>query len=278
VTPRRFKGFLFDMDGVLYRGARVLPGARAMLAALTRGGVRFAMVTNNSTRTPHQYVRHLAALGMQARADQIVTSSIGAAAYLRERIRAGSRVLVVGERGLHQAVTQAGFTVAWERPAAVVVGLDRHLTYRTLARATEALVRGALFVACNPDPLLPTDRGVIPGTGALVEALAYAIGRRPVMIGKPEPALLRDGMARTGTRPSETVMVGDQLMTDIAAGRAAGTFTVLVQSDVYPARGTPARAPRPDLVVRDLTELWRWASERLAAGGPAEDVSGGSSR
>jgi 4-nitrophenyl phosphatase len=214
---------------------------------------------------------------MAARADQIVTSSIGAASHLRTRVRPGSRVLILGELGLRRAVEQAGFVVAWERPAAVVVGLDRRLTYRKLALATDALVHGALFVACNPDPLLPTDDGVTPGTGAAVEALAYAVGRRPVMIGKPQPALLRDGMRRTGTRPADTVMVGDQVMTDIAAGRAAGTFTVLVQSGVYPARRAPERAPRPDLVVRDLRELWRWASGRIEAPRPSA-VSGASCR
>jgi 4-nitrophenyl phosphatase len=278
VAPRRFKGFLFDMDGVLYRGRHALPGARSMLAGLARAGVPFALVTNNSTRTPRQYVRHLAALGVRARANQIVTSSIGAAAYLRERLRAGSRVLVIGERGVRHAVEQAGFTVVWERAAAVVVGLDRRLTYRKLARATDALVDGALFVACNPDPLLPTEHGVIPGTGASVEALAYAAGRRPIMIGKPEPALLRDAMVRIGTKPSETVMVGDQVMTDIAAGRAAGTFTVLVRSNVYPARRAPAGAPRPDVVVRDLRELWRWAGGCGATARPRRRVSGAPSR
>jgi 4-nitrophenyl phosphatase len=259
----RIAGFLFDMDGVLYRGRRPLPGARALLDELARRNVPFAVVTNNSARTPRQYARQLAAMGMRMPESRIITSSQVAAAYLRRALRPGARVLVIGEWGLRQAVRRAGFAVAWDRAAAVVVGLDRTLTFRKLARATDALVRGALFVAANPDPLIPTEHGVLPGAGALVEALAYAVGRRPVVLGKPHPALLFEGMARIGTAPSQTVMVGDQVTTDIAAGRAAGTITVHVQTGVSTARPAPGDGPRPDVVVRDLRELWRWAAGRL---------------
>ncbi|MDR7419528.1 MAG: HAD-IIA family hydrolase [Armatimonadota bacterium] len=261
----RIAGFLFDMDGVLYRGRRPLPGARALLADLDRRAVPFALVTNNSARTPRQYARHLAAMGMHVPESRIITSSQAAAAYLRRALRPGARVLVIGEWGLRQAVRQAGFVVAWDRVAAVVVGLDRTLNFRKLTRATEALLRGALFVAANPDPLIPTEQGVLPGAGVPVEALAYAVGRRPTVLGKPEPHLLLEGMARIGTTPPETVMVGDQLSTDIAAGHAAGTLTVHVQTGVSTTRPAPGNAPRADLVVRDLRELRRWAAGRLPA-------------
>ncbi len=263
-TPR-VRGFLFDMDGVLYRGRRPLSGARAILAALERAGVPYALVTNNSTRTPRQYVRHLASMGMRVAERRIVTSSSVAASYLRRRLPPGARVGVVGEAGLVRAVQRAGFVASWDRPAAVVVGQDRRVTHRKLSAATAALVGGALFVATNPDPLVPTERGVVPGAGALVAALAYAVGRRPVVLGKPKPALLREAMARTGTGPHETVMVGDQVITDVAAGRAAGTFTVHVQSGVSTVRPGPPNAPHPDLVVDSLIELWRWAAGRIDA-------------
>jgi 4-nitrophenyl phosphatase len=258
----RLRGFLFDMAGVLYRGARPLPGGRALLAALDRRGVPFALVTNNSTRTPRQYVRHLARMGIRVREDRIVTSSGLTAAYLTGRLRPGARVLLIGEPAFRRTLERAGFVVGGGAPAAVVVGLDRRLTYRKLAAATAALLDGAAFVAANPDPLLPTADGVVPGTGAALAALRYATGRRPEIMGKPSPRLLREAMRRIGTRPADTVMVGDQLSTDIAAARAAGTLGVLVQSGVSAARGGPLR-PRPDLVVRDLRQLWRWASSRL---------------
>jgi 4-nitrophenyl phosphatase len=258
----RLRGFLFDMDGVLYRGARPLPGGRALLGALDRRGIPFALVTNNSTRTPRQYVRHLATMGIRVREDRVVTSAGLTAAYLAERLPRGARVLLIGEPAFRRTLERAGFEVGWDAPAAVVVGLDRRLTYDKLAAATAALMDGAAFVAANPDPLLPTADGVIPGTGAAVAALQYATGRRPQIMGKPSPRLLREAMRRIGTRPIQTVMVGDQLETDIAAARAAGTVGVLVQGGVPAVRGGALR-PRPDLVVRDLRELWRWASSRL---------------
>lgn len=275
---RTISGFLFDMDGVLYRGHRALPGARALLAEMDRRGIPFALVTNNSARTPRQYVRHLARMGMRVPEPRIITSSQVAAAYLARRLRRGARVLVIGEWGLRQAVRRAGFVVAWDRVAAVVVGLDRTLNYRKLSKATDALLRGAAFVAANPDPLVPTERGLIPGAGVPVEALAYAVGRRPVVVGKPQPDLLNEGMARIGTIPAETVMVGDQLTTDIAAGRAAGTVTVQVRTGVPTARRLDPTAPRPDLVVKDLRELWRWAADRLPPSRRAGPSSGTPSR
>lgn len=258
MTPRSLRGFLFDMDGVLYRGRRVLPGARVLLAALDRKGIPFALVTNNSTRTPRQYTRFLATMGMRVPAERIVTSSVGTAAYLRATLPPGSRVLVVGEPPFQRAIARAGFVPAWEDVAAVVVGLDRRITYRKLALATAALAGGAKFVASNPDPLVPTETGAMPGAGALVSALQYASGRKPVVIGKPDPRLLHEAMARIGTRPAQTAMVGDQLGTDIAAGRAAGLFTILVLTGVTTNRSRTDGDPRPDLTLRDLNDLRRW--------------------
>jgi 4-nitrophenyl phosphatase len=259
----RLRALLFDMDGVLYRGRVPLPGARALLAFLDRAGVPYALVTNNSTRTPRQYARLLAQMGMHVPPARIVTSSVGTAAYLRQALPAGTRVLVVGEAALRQALVDAGFEPAWEEVGAVVVGLDRRVSYRKLALATRALLDGARFVLTNPDLLLPTESGVIPGAGSLAAVLQAATGRRPTVIGKPHPRLLREALARLGASPARTAIVGDQVATDIAAGRAAGLYTILVLTGVHPPGGRTARGPRPDLVVRDLRELRR----RLVAAG-----------
>jgi len=264
MIPTNLRGFLFDMDGVLYRGRRVLPGARALLAALERKGIPFALVTNNSTRTPRQYTGFLAAMGMRVPAGRIVTSSVGTVAHLRSTLRPGARVLVIGEASFRRLVARAGFIVAWEDVAAVAVGLDRRLTYAKLARATAAVARGAAFIASNADPMLPTEHGALPGAGALVAAVARATGRTPIVIGKPDPRLLREAMARIGTRPAETAMVGDQLATDVAAGRAAGLFTIHVLTGLDQNRSRRRGDPRPDLTVRDLNDLRRWmAGENL---------------
>ncbi|MDR7555856.1 MAG: HAD-IIA family hydrolase [Armatimonadota bacterium] len=258
----RLRALLFDMDGVLYRGRTPLPGAAALLSYLDGARVPYALVTNNSTRTPRQYARLLAQMGMRVPAARIVTSATSTAAYLRRVLRPGARVLVVGEAALRRALVDAGFAPAGERPAAVVVGLDRRVSYRKLAAATQALLDGARFVLTNPDLLLPTDAGVIPGAGSLAAALQAATGRRPTVIGKPHPRLLREALARLGVAPAESAIVGDQVATDVAAGRAAGLYTILVRTGVG-ATGRRPRGPRPDLVVRDLRELHR----RLVAAG-----------
>ncbi len=262
MAKAKLRGFLFDMDGVLYRGARPLPGARAMLEELDRRGIPYALVTNNSTRTPRQYAIHMRKLGMRVPEGRIVTSGAGVVSHLKGTLTPGDRVLIVGEKPLRRLVTRAGFVPAWKGVEAVVVGLDRGLTFRKLSYATEALVGGAAFVASNPDPLLPTESSALPGAGALVAALSYATGREPVVIGKPNPALLREAMRRTGTRPAETAMVGDQLGTDIAAGAAAGLFTVLVKTGVVAYRRRRGD-PRPDLTVANMEELRKWMEARL---------------
>ncbi|MDR7482362.1 MAG: HAD-IIA family hydrolase [Armatimonadota bacterium] len=270
----RLRALLFDMDGVLYRGQTPLPGAAALLAFLDRAGLPYALVTNNSTRTPRQYARLLAQMRMRVPPARIVTSSVSTAAYLRQRLPAGARVLVVGEAALRRALVDAGFVPAWEHVAAVVVGLDRHVSYRKLALATRALLDGARFVLTNPDLLLPTESGVIPGAGSLAAALHAATGRRPTVIGKPHPRLLREALARLGARPARAAIVGDQVATDVAAGRAAGLYTILVRTGVTAPASPPGRALRPDLVVRDLRELHR----RLVATGVRRRSPGGAAR
>ncbi len=229
-----------------------------MLATLDRATIPYALVTNNSTRSPRQYVRHLAAMGMHVPSNRIITSSIGTAAYLRRTLRPGARVLIIGEPALRRAIAGAGFVPAWDNVAAVVVGLDRRVTYKKLTLATMALRGGAAFVASNPDPLLPTEIGLQMGAGSIVAALQYATGRTPVVIGKPDPRLLKEALARTRTRARETAIVGDQLSTDIAAGRAAGLFTILVLTGVSAGRRADRSDPRPDFTVRNLNDLLRW--------------------
>lgn len=197
-------------------------------------------------------------MGIRVPAHRIVTSSVGTAAYLRRTLRPRARVLVIGEPALRRAIVRAGFVPAWENVAAVVVGLDRRVTYKKLTLATLALGRGAAFVASNPDPLLPTESGLQLGAGSIVAALRYATGRTPVIIGKPNPRLLKEALARIGLRPKETAMVGDQRSTDIAAGHAAGMFTILVLTGVSAGRPGARGDARPNLTVRNLNELRRW--------------------
>lgn len=259
IQPR---GVVLDLDGVVYRGSELLPGAAEFLAWLRDRGLPFAFVTNNSTRTPAQYVEHLRSLGIVAQEAQVVTSALCTAALLR-RWELRGPVLVVGGEGLRQAVQQAGYEVVEEGLAeAVVVGLDPQLTYARLRAACSAIRRGARFVAANLDANLPVEGELWPGAGAIAAAIRTATGCEPVCVGKPEPYPFQMALERLGTPPQETLMVGDQLPTDVVGASRMGMRTALVLTGVTSEEAAQAAPVRPDLVARDLGELL----QRLRAG------------
>lgn len=249
------RAVILDLDGVVYRGRRALPGAREFLSWLRERGVPFAFVTNNSTRTPRQYVEHLAQLGIPADPWQVVTSALCAADLLR-RWELRGPVLVVGGEGLREAVQQAGYALAESADAAaVVVGLDTELTYARLRTACSAIRRGARFVATNLDANLPVEGEVWPGAGAIVAAIRTATGQEPVAVGKPEPYPFEMALRRIRTSPQDTLMVGDQIATDVLGGARVGMRTALVLTGLASAEEAERATVRPDLVVRDLGEL-----------------------
>ncbi len=254
----RPRGVVLDLDGVVYRGREALPGAAEFLAWLREEEVPFAFVTNNSTRTPRQYVEHLRQLGIPAEEGQVVTSALCAAEVLRSWNLQGP-VLVVGGRGLREAVLAAGYALAEDGDAAaVVVGLDTELTYARLKAACSAIRRGARFVATNLDANLPVEGELWPGAGAIVAAIRTATGREPVSVGKPEPYPFRMALERLGTRPEETLMVGDQVATDIVGAVRLGMRTALVLTGVVTSlEEAEGGEVRPDVVARDLADLLR---------------------
>lgn len=246
---------ILDLDGVVYRGRQALPGAAEFLAWLRDREIPFAFVTNNSTRTPGQYVDHLAALGIAAEEGQVVTSALCAAELLRQWGLRG-RVLVVGGDGLREAVQQAGYVLADDPDvAAVVVGLDTDLTYARLRTACSAVRRGARFVATNLDANLPVEGELWPGAGAIVAAIRTATGREPVAVGKPERYPFEAALRRLGTHPEETLMVGDQIATDVVGAARLGIRTVLVLTGVASEDEVEDAAVRPEWVARDLADL-----------------------
>ena len=251
---RRGRGLLIDLDGTLFRGGEAIPGAKEFMEAVQEAGLPHIFWTNNSTRTPVQVAVHLRSLGFAAAPERVYTSSMALAAALAGSGRSGWRVLALGEEGLREALRPAAILCADGDPQvdAVAVGLDRALTYERLRVATRHLLGGAEFFATNADRLLPEQDGPAPGAGAIVSFLETASGRRARVFGKPQPDFVRAACEFMGIRAADAWVIGDNPATDIAAGRAAGARTVLVETGVAASGGEAGGA---DVQVRDLREL-----------------------
>jgi HAD superfamily hydrolase (TIGR01450 family) len=229
----RYDVALLDLDGVVYLGGHPIPGAAEALEKASASGMRLAFVTNNASRTPSAVAAQLTGLGVPAVAADVITSAQAAARLLAERLPPGAPVLVVGGAGLRAAVRERGFrpvTVASDRPAAVVQGYAPGLSYDQLAEGALAVAAGAWYVASNADATLPTPRGRAPGNGSLIQVIASATGRSPVVAGKPEPPLHAEAVARSGAR--NPLVVGDRLDTDIESAVRSGADSLLVLTGV----------------------------------------------
>ena len=248
---------LADLDGTLYRGPSAVPGAVEAVRGAAERGVRTVYVTNNASRRPSAVAEHLAELGFAASTEDVVASSQAAAAMLADQLPAGARVLVVGAEALAEEVAGRGLRVVAtaDEADAVVQGHSPDTGWPQLAEATVAVRSGALWVACNLDPTLPTERGPLPGNGAMVGVVRVSTGREPQVAGKPGPALLHEAARRSGAR--RPLMIGDRLDTDIEGGRAAGMATLLVLTGISDAAELLAAPPelRPDYVAADLDGL-----------------------
>jgi len=256
----RYKGFLLDIDGVLLRGGRALPGAKDALATLRKLGP-VLLVTNNSTKSRAGTAQRLSEAGIPVERNEVLPSSYVAAQVLRRRL--GSvRFWYIGEEGILEEMRAAGHTlVSAEEAEWIVVGMDRSLTYEKLAQALRALLRGARLLATNEDPTFPTPEGLVPGAGAVVGALR-GMGFPPeIVVGKPSPISFQVALEVLGLGPSEVLMIGDRLDTDIAGAQALGMDTALVLSGVTKPEDLTEARIRPTYVARDLLELVAGARE-----------------
>jgi 4-nitrophenyl phosphatase len=256
----RVRHLLVELDGVLYRGNAAIPGARDFIVWLHARRISFRLVTNNATLTPGQYREKLAAMGIEASEDEFFTSSLATAAYLETQGAKGQTALVVGEDGLRQALEDSGMQLVDSHAQWVVAGLDRTLTYQKLATASLALEAGAKFVGTNPDTSFPVEAGLVPGAGAILAALSATTGKEPVVIGKPEPAMLELAMEHLGAGRQDTAMLGDRLDTDILAAQRVGIPSILVLTGVSTSAELERGDIKPDLVVENLPalmDLWQ---------------------
>jgi 4-nitrophenyl phosphatase len=264
------RGVVLDMDGVLWEGDRPLPGMADWFRFLRQRGIRLILATNNASRTPEQYREKISRMGVAVGREEILTSAIATAEYLRKAARPGDRVFVIGEDGLREAVCSAGLEIAAPdelHARFVVVGMDRALTWEKLGAATINLNNGARFIGTNGDLTFPTERGITHGNGAILAALAAACGRQPTVIGKPQPALLHAAVRRLNLPKNRVVAIGDRLETDILGAKNAGLRSVLVLTGVTSRRDLRASRIRPTWVVDDLPALqkdWQQAEKRIS--------------
>jgi len=257
LSERRLSALILDLDGVLYVGETPVEGVAEFMGRWRERGGKVAFVTNNSSLSRRDYARKLERMGIQARPEEVFTSGYLAAEYLRRRAP-GARVHVVGERGLREELRKAGMRlVGGEGADYVVVGIDRDFNYRKLEEALRALRAGAVFLATNADPTYPTERGLLPGAGAMVSALSFSSGRRPLVLGKPSTRLYRMALSFLGTEPGKTAAVGDRLDLDVRPAKRLGMVSILVLSGVTGPESLKGlkREERPDMVLNRLPEL-----------------------
>ena len=254
---RRVQAVLLDMDGVLYVGNQALPGVQELLDYLDASGRRWLCVTNNSSRTSAAFSEKLAGMNIRVAPEHILGSAVATASWLAQQAPPGTKVLVMGEPSLRGAVADQGFTLVSDPFEAeiVVASIFFGLTYQVLSDVTLAIRNGARFIATNPDPTLPTERGQVPGTGSLVALLEKATGRKPEFVGKPYPGMYQQAMKRLQSTPEMTLMVGDRYETDIAGALDLGMVTAGVLTGVSTAEDYAAAERPPHLVVPGLPEL-----------------------
>ncbi|WP_416839479.1 HAD-IIA family hydrolase [Haloferax sp. DFSO52] len=255
----QYRGVVLDVDGTVVRGDEAIPGALDGLAVIDSFGLDRLFVSNNPTKAPPAYEERLRTAGIEATADEIVTSGTTTTVYLAAT-HPGARTFCIGESGIRDQLREAGLELvgAGDEPEVVVVGIDRTFDYDDLRDAYLALRNGAKFYGTDPDIIIPTADGDIPGSGAIIRAVAGVAGREPdAVLGKPSPVAQQIVLERLGLPPEDVLVVGDRLDTDIAFGLDAGMGTALVRTGVTDDDALAASEFEPDYVLDHLGEIGR---------------------
>ena len=259
MLPTNIKSLIIDMDGVVWRSDAPIGDLSAIFNRIRARGLKFVFATNNSTKTSEQYVTRLSEFGVDVEPWQVVTSSQAAAHAMAQKFSPGTKVFMIGEDGVHMALEERGFEVLALEDApqaqAVVMGMDRGVNFQKFVEATLLVRSGVPFYATNTDKTFPTPRGQIPGAGAWISVITTATEVQPIIAGKPFPFLMELSLEKLGTKPEETLVIGDRLETDIAAGQGVGCPTALVLSGVSTKEQGENWKPEIDIIAEDLATL-----------------------
>jgi len=249
------KAFLIDMDGVIYFGNRLIPGAKEFIQKLKDNGNKFLFLTNNSSQTPLDLSKKLSIMGIEVSPIEIFTSAIATAQFLHSQKKQGT-AYVIGDVGLYAALHDIGYQITEFKPDYVVFGETRFYSLEMIEKACHFVSAGARFIATNPDLTGPSDFGIVPAVGALTAPIERATGVKPYFIGKPNPLMMRSALRQLEAHSENTVIIGDRMDTDIVAGIETGLETIIVLTGVT-GRENIARYPyQPHRVCESISEVW----------------------
>src|SRR5690606_4386803 len=255
VTNRKpVASWLTDMDGVLVREGRAIPGAPEFVARLRASGKPFLVLTNNSMYTPRDLRARLARAGFDVPEEFIWTSALATAQFLHDQ-RPGGSAYVIGEAGLTTALHSAGYVLTDLEPDYVVLGETRTYSFEQITRAIRLIEGGARFIATNPDPVGPSAEGSLPACGSVAAMLSKATGVQPYFVGKPNPMMMRSALNAIGGHSESTAMIGDRMDTDVVSGMEAGLYTILVLTGVTTKAEIDRFPFRPSLTVESIADL-----------------------
>ena len=246
--------FISDMDGVIYHGNHLLPGAADFVRIMEERSLKYLFLTNSSERTPRELAEKLARLGVNVAPEHFYTSALATADFL-SRQRPGCSVFAVGEAGLTNALYEKGISMNDINPDYVVIGESRTYSFERLEKAVHLVLKGAKLIGTNPDLTGPSENGIVPATGSLIAPIELSTGKKAYFIGKPNPFMMRRAVKHLNAMSRETVIIGDRMDTDIIAGVEAEVDTVLVLSGVTGKDDISHFAYTPKYVMSGMTEL-----------------------
>jgi NagD protein len=253
-TLREKKGFICDMDGVIYHGDHLLPDVKEFVDWLKTENKEFLFLTNNSSKTKKELQLKLAHLGIEVEEDHFYTSALATASFLKKQCPGGS-AYVIGDAGLTNALYNAGFSINNINPDYVVLGETRTYNYEMMEKATQLVLGGAKLIGCNFDVTGPVAGGIAPATRALISPIEMATGRQAYFVGKPNPLMMSHGLSLLGVDKADAVIIGDRMDTDIVAGMESSIDTVLVLSGVTTKETMSDFAYRPKYILDGVGDI-----------------------